>query len=79
MNIANKLQQIINIKTKIRNAIISKGIDVDKLTPFKEYPDKIRQIETGQLTKICCLVNNDLLNKAIIGESGYCEEVKSNG
>ena len=79
MSIANKLQQIINIKTKIRNAIISKGVDVDKSIPFKEYPDKIRQIEAGQIIKTCCLVNNDLLNKAIIGESGYCEEVESNG
>ena len=79
MSITNKLQEIINIKENTRQAIISKGIEVSKSIPFKEYPDKIRQIEAGQLTKICCLVNNDLLNKAIIGESGYCEEVKSNG
>lgn len=44
MNIANKLQQIIDIKQKIRSAIITKGVDVDKSTPFKDYPDKIKEI-----------------------------------
>lgn len=46
MSITNKLQEIINIKENTRQAIISKGVEVSKSTPFEYYPSKILDINT---------------------------------
>ena len=44
---ADKLTYLVETKDLIKQAIISKGIDVsDKLT-FREYSDLIKQIENG--------------------------------
>lgn len=46
MSIANKLQQIANCKTAIKNAIETKGVAVGSV-PLSSYPQKILEIETG--------------------------------
>lgn len=46
MSIANKLQQILDCKQAIKDAIEAKGVTVGSV-PLSSYDDKILEIETG--------------------------------
>ena len=46
MSIANKLQQILNCKQAIKEAIEAKGVTVGSV-PLSSYDEKIMEIETG--------------------------------
>ena len=46
MAIANKLQDILDCKTAIKNAIETKGVTVGSV-PLSSYAQKILEIETG--------------------------------
>lgn len=50
-NIADALQEAINIKGQIRTAIISKEVDVPEDTPFSQYPAKVNAIRGILQTK----------------------------
>ena len=50
MTIADKLTNIANTKTAIKNAIINKGVAVPNGTLFSDYPNKISQIVVGSAT-----------------------------
>ena len=43
---SEKLEYLNNTKSLIKNAIINKGQEVTSSTPFREYVDKINNIET---------------------------------
>ena len=43
---SEKLEYLNNTKTLIKNAIINKGQEVTSSTPFREYANKINNIET---------------------------------
>lgn len=43
---SEKLEYLNNTKTLIKNAIINKGQEITSSTPFREYVDKINDIET---------------------------------
>lgn len=45
--IADKLLYLLGTKSLIRNAIIRKGVEVPEGTYFRDYADKILEIETG--------------------------------
>jgi len=45
--IAEQLAVLAQIKTDIRNAIVSKGISVPASTPFSDYADKVMEIADG--------------------------------
>ncbi len=46
-NINDKLIQLAETKSNIRDAIISKGVEVDTSLPFGEYANKIKEISKG--------------------------------
>ena len=46
MAISNKLQDILDCKTAIKNAIETKGVTVGSV-PLSSYAEKILEIETG--------------------------------
>ena len=43
---SEKLEYLNNTKTLIKNAIINKGQEITSSIPFREYVDKINNIET---------------------------------
>lgn len=45
MTVAEKLGQLSQIKTDIRNAIVAKGVTLDESAPFNEYAPAIQTIE----------------------------------
>lgn len=47
MNLAEKLNTILNIKFEIKQAIIDKGIEVGDNEQFANYPAKILEIQGG--------------------------------
>ena len=47
MSIVEDLNKINNIKIDIKQAIRDKGVEMEDNTPFAEYPNRIRDIETG--------------------------------
>lgn len=47
MSIVDDLNKINNIKNEIKYAIRDKGVEMKDDTPFAEYPNRIRDIETG--------------------------------
>ena len=46
-NIDEKLNQILQIKSDIKDAITEKGVEVYSSLPFSLYPSKIREISSG--------------------------------
>ena len=57
---SDKLAYLADTKELIRLAIIDKGVDVSALDPFRIYPEKIEEIETGGGGKEKCV---NLLDK----------------
>lgn len=53
-NILDKLNYLNETKNMIKNSLISKGVDIDDSTPFRDYADKIsnipEEISTATLT-----------------------------
>ena len=47
MAIDNKLRQIIQIKSDIKNAIVDKDVKMPAGLPFDQYAGKISEIEAG--------------------------------
>lgn len=47
LNVPDKLDSILTTKQAIREAIVAKGVEVPKGTTFREYAEKIREIDTG--------------------------------
>lgn len=47
MSIQSEINRLKGVKTDIRNAIISKGVEFPEGTPFGDYAGKISQIESG--------------------------------
>lgn len=47
MTLEEKLNQTVLTKTAIKNAIVSKGVEVSESTPFSEYPNKIMAINSS--------------------------------
>ena len=47
LHILDKLDRIAEIKEEIRDAINTKGVEVDENVPLSNYPDKILEIEGG--------------------------------
>lgn len=47
LHILDKLDRIAEIKEEIKDAINTKGVEVDETVPLSDYPDKILEIESG--------------------------------
>lgn len=44
MSIADKLNSILNIKNQLKSALSTKGVVINDLTPFSDYPSKVQSI-----------------------------------
>ena len=62
--IAEKLLYLAETKALIREAIIEKGVGVEKSVPFRIYPDKIKEIKAGGSDWIPFPPAKDLFNEA---------------
>lgn len=62
---SEKLEYLNNTKTLIKNAIINKGQEVTSSTPFREYANKINNIETDfeqtEEYQQCLAISEDIL------------------
>lgn len=71
VDLINLANSIVDSKEKIRQAINSKGVEVDKTVRFEEYPDKISAINLNTGTTgsgIDIMVNNQTLQAAEAGD-----------
>ena len=63
---SEKLEYLNNTKSLIKNAIINKGQEVTSSTPFREYVDKINNIETDYTQteeyQQCLAITQDILD-----------------
>lgn len=58
----NKLRYLNDTKQLIRQAIVNKGQSITDSTPFRDYADKITNIETGSDTSDATATANDILS-----------------
>lgn len=69
--IADKLNKLLNTKSLIKSAIISKGQPVSDSDPFSAYPNKILAIQTGVDTSDATATASDIASgKTAYGSSG---------
>ena len=66
-----KLQKILDTKLSIKNAIISKGIDISDTDTFASYPEKIASISGGGIT-IDGITNYTIYESPTIGDTWAC-------
>lgn len=63
---SEKLEYLNNTKSLIKNAIINKGQEITSSTPFREYVDKINNIETDYTQteeyQQCLAITQDILD-----------------
>ena len=81
MSIADKLSYIQETKALIKDAIVSKGVQVSDTDSFRSYADKIGSIETSE--EICIVPNGDNPKILLLGNSYdelgakvYCGDVE---
>lgn len=74
MAISDKLQQILNIKARIRQALIDRGANVTSSTTFAQYPDLIYSLiaPNGK-----CTVTFRFDNSCIAGTQWYYSTINS--
>lgn len=58
MSIQSEINRLKGVKTDIRNAIISKGVEIPEETPFLEYANKIAEIDTATSSMISLTITN---------------------
>lgn len=63
-NIATKLSEISAVKSALKGAIASKGIDMTNV-PFNNYPEKINEITTGVDESILLDIKQSIENKGV--------------
>lgn len=61
-SIDNKLKYLNDTKQLIRQAIVNKGQSITDSTPFRDYVDKITDIQTGSDTSDATATANDILS-----------------
>ena len=63
---SEKLEYLNNTKSLIKNEIINKGQEITSSTPFREYVDKINNIETDYTQteeyQQCLAITQDILD-----------------
>lgn len=52
MSIADKIRAVLSIKSAIKAAIAGKGVAIDDVTPFSDYPAKIQSIVAADASKV---------------------------
>lgn len=70
-SIADKLEYLNNTKTAIKNALVSKGVDVADTDTFRSYADKINTLETDpnlQAKTVTITANG---SQTVTSDSGY--------
>lgn len=70
-NLENKLQYIKETKAAIKEAIISKGIQIQNSDTFRSYADKINNIDTADIIRKGTRENRMMYHKAASGNYVY--------
>lgn len=63
MSIDDKLNQLLQIKSDVRNAIIEKGVEVDSSLPLNQYANKIRSISGSIIVQMTQAEYDELAEK----------------
>lgn len=70
MSIVDKLRELLQIKSDIKDAIVSKGVEVDASLPFNQYPDKISEISGSESSTEYNLTENFYINGTLSKNNG---------
>lgn len=72
---SDKLDRVLQTKSELRSAIVSKGQSITDDTPFKDYPGKVAAIKTGSDTSDATATRSDILS----GKTAYISSGKVSG